>query len=125
MIGEPSIYEGAGIKPDSSDIVGRCGKDQRIVAVCWKAEGGDPGDARKAAWGSFDPYIEEARAKAEPPGAGKKGIHEHLVHCYPGERLAGYKAFTRFTRTNGMMTASPGAQFDRFRPVCPTMNAGL
>lgn len=72
MIGEPSIYEGAGIKPDSSDIVGRCGKDQRIVAVCWKAEGGDPGDARKAAWGSFDPYIEEARAKAEPPGAGKK-----------------------------------------------------
>lgn len=62
------------------------------------------------------------RPSRRAPG---KGIHEHLVHRYPGERLVGYDAFTQFTRVNGMMTASPGSQFNRFRPVCPTMNAGI
>ncbi len=49
--------------------------------------------------------------QAQLPGVTKKGIHEWLLHRYPGENLAGYNAFTRFMRKNGIAVGlrRPGA----------------
>lgn len=108
MIGELNMYKEAGMKPNFSDIARRYGKDRHTVAAYWKADGSDPGDARKDRRGSFDPHVEEIRAKAKLPGVTKKGIHEYLLHRYPDEELAGYNAFTQFMRVNGIMTGPPG-----------------
>lgn len=108
MIGELSMYKEAGIKPNFSDIAGRYGKDRHTVASYWKADGSDPGDARRNRKGSFGPHIEEVRAKARLPGVTKRGIYEHLVHRYPGEGLAGYNAFTQFMRSNGIAVGPLG-----------------
>ena len=43
-------------------------------------------------------------AKGAAAGVTKKGIHEWLLHRYPGEDLAGYNAFTQFI---AQRTASP------------------
>lgn len=108
MIGELNMYKEAGIKPNFSDIARRYGKDRHTVAAYWRAEGCDPGDARRDRAGAFDPHLEEIRAKAELPGVTKKGIHEYLLHRYPDEGLAGYSAFTHFMRANGIMVGPPG-----------------
>ena len=107
MIGELNMYKEAGIKPNFSDIARRYGKDRHTVASYWKADGCDPGDGRRDRKGSFEPHIDEVRAKAQLPGVTKKGIHEYLLHRYPGERLAGYNAFTQFMRVNGIAVGPP------------------
>ena len=96
LIGELDMYREAGIKPNFSDIAKRYGKDRHTVAAYWRAEGGRPRDGRADRAGSFDAHIEEVAAKAQLPGVTKKGIHEWLLHRYPGENLAGYNAFTQF-----------------------------
>ena len=53
-------------------------------------------------------HIEEVAAKAQLPGVTKKGIHEWLLHRYPGEDLAGYNAFTQFMRKNGIAVGASG-----------------
>ena len=83
------MYREAGIKPNFSDIAKRYGKDRHTVAAYWRAEGGRPRDGRADRAGSFDAHIEEVAAKAQLPGVTKKGIHEWLLHRYPGENLAG------------------------------------
>ena len=102
LIGELDMYREAGIKPNFSDIAKRYGKDRHTVAAYWRAEGGRPRDGRADRAGSFDAHIEEVAAKAQLPGVTKKGIHEWLLHRYPGENLAGYNAFTQFMRKNGI-----------------------
>ena len=102
LIGELDMYREAGIKPNFSDIAKRYGKDRHTVAAYWRAEGGRPRDGRADRAGSFDAHIEEVAAKAQLPGVTKKGIHEWLLHRYPGEDLAGYNAFTQFMRKNGI-----------------------
>ena len=72
MIGELNMYKEAGIKPNFSDIARRYGKDRHTVASYWKADGSDPGDARRNRKGSFEPHIEEVRAKAQLPGVTKR-----------------------------------------------------
>lgn len=108
LIGELDMYREAGIKPNFSDIAKRYGKDRHTVASYWKAEGGRPRDGRGDRAGSFDAHIEEVAAKAQLPGVTKKGIHEWLLHRYPGEDLAGYNAFTQFMRKNGIAIGSSG-----------------
>ena len=108
LIGELDMYREAGIKPNFSDIAKRYGKDRHTVASHWRAEGGRPHDGRGDRAGSFDAHIEEVAAKAQLPGVTKKGIHEWLLHRYPGENLAGYNAFTRFMRKNGIAVGASG-----------------
>ena len=79
LIGELDMYREAGIKPNFSDIAKRYGKDRHTVAAYWRAEGGRPRDGRADRAGSFDAHIEEVAAKAQLPGATKKGIHEWLL----------------------------------------------
>ena len=111
LIGELDMYREAGIKPNFSDIAKRYGKDRHTVASYWRAEGGRPRDGRADRAGSFDAHIEEVAAKAQLPGVTKKGIHEWLLHRYPGENLAGYNAFTQFMRKNGIAVgASDGPE---------------
>ena len=78
------------------------------MAAYWRAEGGRPRDGRADRAGSFDAHIEEVAAKAQLPGVTKKGIHEWLLHRYPGENLAGYNAFTQFMRKNGIAVGASG-----------------
>ena len=108
LIGELDMYREAGIKPNFSDIAKRYGKDRHTVASYWRAEGGRPRDGRGDRAGSFDAHIEEVAAKAQLPGVTKKGIHEWLLHRYPGESLAGYNAFTQFMRKNGIAVGASG-----------------
>lgn len=108
LIGELDMYREAGIKPNFSDIAKRYGKDRHTVASYWRAEGGRPHDGRADRAGSFDVHIEEVAAKAQLPGVTKKGIHEWLLHRYPGENLAGYNAFTQFMRKNGIAVGASG-----------------
>ena len=108
LIGELDMYREAGIKPNFSDIAKRYGKDRHTVAAYWRAEGGRPRDGRADRAGSFDAHIEEVAAKAQLPGVTKKGIHEWLLHRYPGENLAGYNAFTQFMRKNGIAVGASG-----------------
>ena len=108
LIGELDMYREAGIKPNFSDIAKRYGKDRHTVASYWRAEGGRPRDGRGDRAGSFDAHIEEVAAKAQLPGVTKKGIHEWLLHRYPGEDLAGYNAFTQFMRKNGIAVGASG-----------------
>lgn len=100
--------QGSGHKPNFSDIAKRYGKDRHTVASYWRAEGGRPHDGRGDRAGSFDAHIEEVAAKAQLPGVTKKGIHEWLLHRYPGEDLAGYNAFTQFMRKNGIAVGASG-----------------
>ena len=109
LIGELDMYREAGIKPNFSDIAKRYGKDRHTVAAYWRAEGGRPRDGRADRAGSFDAHIEEVAAKAQLPGVTKKGIHEWLLHRYPGENLAGYNAFTQFMRKNGIAVGASGS----------------
>ena len=108
LIGELDMYREAGIKPNFSDIAKRYGKDRHTVASYWRADGGRPHDGRGDRAGSFDAHIEEVAAKAQLPGVTKKGIHEWLLHRYPGESLAGYNAFTQFMRKNGISVGASG-----------------
>lgn len=108
LIGELNMYRETGIKPDFSDIARRHGKDRHTVASYWKADGGEPEDGRSDRRSSFDAHIEEVRSKALPPGVTKKGIHEFLLHRYPDEGLAGYNAFTKFMRENGIAVGPSG-----------------
>ena len=108
LIGELDMYREAGIKPNFSDIAKRYGKDRHTVASYWRAEGGRPHDGRGDRAGAFDAHIEEVAAKAQLPGVTKKGIHEWLLHRYPGEDLAGYNAFTQFMRKNGIAVGASG-----------------
>lgn len=108
LIGELDMYGEVGIKPNFSDIAKRYGKDRHTVASYWKTGGGRPRDGRGDRAGSFDAHIEEVAAKAQLPGVTKRGIHEWLLHRYPDEGLAGYNAFTRFMRKNGIAIGPSG-----------------
>lgn len=105
LIGELDMYREAGIKPNFSDIAKRYGKDRHTVASYWRAEGGRPHDGRGDRAGSFDAHIEEVAAKAQLPGVTKKGIHEWLLHRYPGEDLPA----TTPSPSSCARTASPSA----------------
>ncbi|MEF2830711.1 MAG: IS21 family transposase, partial [Senegalimassilia anaerobia] len=102
------MYREAGIKPNFSDIAKRYGKDRHTVASYWRAEGGRPHDGRGDRAGSFDAHVDEVAAKAQLPGVTKRGIHEWLLHRYPDEDLAGYNAFTQFTRKNDIAVGASG-----------------
>lgn len=108
LIGELDMYGEVGIKPNFNDIAKRYGKDRHTVASYWKTGGGRPRDGRGDRAGSFDAHIEEVAAKAQLPGITKRGIHEWLLHRYPDEGLAGYNAFTRFMRKNGIAIGPSG-----------------
>ena len=108
LIGELDMYREAGIKPNFSDIAKRYGKDRHTVASYWRAEGGRPHDGRGDRAGSFDAHVDEVAAKAQLPGVTKRGIYEWLLHRYPDEDLAGYNAFTQFTRKNDIVIGPPG-----------------
>lgn len=108
LIGELDMYREAGIKPNFSDIAKRYGKDRHTVASYWRAEGGRPHDGRGDRAGSFDAHVDEVAAKAQLPGVTKRGIYEWLLRRYPDEDLAGYNAFTQFTRKNGIVIGPPG-----------------
>ena len=107
LIGELDMYREAGIKPNFSDIAKRYGKDRHTVASYWRAEGGRPHDGRGDRAGSFDAHIERWPPSAAA-GSHQKGIHEWLLHEYPGEDLAGYNAFTQFMRKNGIAVGASG-----------------
>ena len=108
LIGELDMYREAGIKPNFSDIAKRYGKDRHTVASYWRAEGGGPLSGRGDWAGSFDAQVDEVAAKAQLPGVTKRGIYEWLLHRYPDEDLAGYNAFTQFTRKNDIVIGPPG-----------------
>ena len=128
LIGELDMYREAGIKPNFSDMAKRYGKDGHAVAAHWRAEGGRPRDGRADRAGSFDARIEEVAAKAQLPGVTKKGIHEWLLHRYPGEDPAGYNAFTQFMRKTASPSGPPAARSrtraSRRRPGCSRGSTG-
>ena len=108
MIGELNMYRESGIKPNFSDIARRYHRDRHTVAAYWRADGCEPPDGRRDKTGSFDGHMAEIEAKAALPGVTKKGIHEWLLHRYPDEGLAGYSAFTQFTRKEGIAIGPQG-----------------
>ena len=108
MIGELNMYRESGIKPNFSDIARRYHRDRHTVAAYWRADGCEPPDGRHDKPGSFDGHMAEIEAKAALPGVTKKGIHEWLLHRYPDEGLAGYSAFTQFTRKEGIAVGPQG-----------------
>lgn len=108
MIGELNMYKESGIKPNFSDIARRYGKDRHTVAAYWRTDGCRPEDKRRDRKGSFEDFKEVIEAKAQLPGATKKGIHEFLLHAYPERQFATYNAFTQFMRKNGIVVGSPG-----------------
>jgi len=108
MIGELNMYKEAGIKPNFSDIARRYGKDRHTVSAYWRAEGCDKGDGRSERPSGFEAHRAEIEEKAALPGVTKKGIHEFLLHRYPGEGLPGYNALTHFMRSNGIVIGPPG-----------------
>ena len=108
LIGELNMYKEAGIKPNFSDIARRYGKDRHTVAAYWNAEGCDPGDGRSERESAFEAHRAEIEEKAALPGVTKKGIHEFLLHRYPGEALPKYSAFTHFMRDRGIAVGQPG-----------------
>ncbi len=128
LIGELDMYREAGIKPNFSDIAKRYGKDRHTVASYWRAEGGRPRDGRADRAGSFDAHIEEVAAKAQLPGVTKKGIHEWLLHRYPGRTWPATTpspgSCARTASPSGPPAARSRTRASRRRPGCSCSSTG-
>ena len=84
-MGEFDMYRQAGTTPNFTDIARRYGMNRHTVAKYWKA-GGQVEDARRCRPSGLDRHREVIEAKAQLPGATKRGIYEYLIdRCYAGE----------------------------------------
>ena len=84
-MGEFDMHWQAGTTPNFTDIARRYGMNRHTVAKYWKA-GGRVEDARRCRPSTLDRHREVIEAKAQLPGATKRGVYEYLVdRCYVGE----------------------------------------
>ena len=68
------MYRQAGTTPNFTDIARRYGMNRHTVAKYWKA-GGQVEDARRCRPSGLDRHREVIEAKAQLPGATKRGIY--------------------------------------------------
>lgn len=97
VMGELNMHRDAGTKPNFSDIARRHGLDRHTVAKYWR-EGEGLEDRRTDRESAFERVREIVEAKAQLPGATKKGVHEMLLHRHNDPPLPGYGAFTAWCR---------------------------
>ena len=101
------MYRQAGTKPNFTDIARRYGMHRHTVAKYWKA-GGQVEDARRCRPSGLDRRREVIEAKAQLPGATKRGIYEYLIdRCYAGEEPPAYNTLTKWMRRNGIECGRP------------------
>lgn len=106
-MGEFDMYRQAGTKPNFTDIARRYGMNRHTVAKYWKA-GGQVEDARRCRPSGLDRHREVIEAKAQLPGATKRGIYEYLIdRCYAGEEPPAYNTLTKWMRRNGIECGRP------------------
>ena len=131
-MGEFDMYRQAGTTPNFTDIARRYGMNRHTVAKYWKA-GGQVEDARRCRPSGLDRHREVIEAKAQLPGATKRGIYEYLIdRCYAGEEPPAYNTLTKWMRRNGIecgVNANivstdwanvPPARANLFPPIAPT-----
>ena len=101
-MGEFDMYRQAGTTPNFTDIARRYGMDRHTVAKYWRA-GGQVEDARRCRPSGLDRHRELIEAKAQLPGATKRGVYEYLLdRCYAGEEPPAYNTLTKWMRRNGI-----------------------
>ena len=101
------MYRQAGTTPNFTDIARRYGMNRHTVAKYWKA-GGQVEDARRCRPSGLDRHREVIEAKAQLPGATKRGIYEYLIdRCYAGEEPPAYNTLTKWMRRNGIECGRP------------------
>ena len=101
------MYRQAGTRPNFTDIARRYGMHRHTVAKYWKA-GGQVEDARRCRPSGLAPPQEVIEAKAQLPGATKRGVYEYLVdRCYAGEEPPAYNTLTKWMRRNGIECGRP------------------
>ena len=106
-MGEFDMYRQAGTRPNFTDIARRYGMHRHTVAKYWKA-GGQVEDARRCRPSGLDRHREVIEAKAQLPGATKRGVYEYLVdRCYAGEEPPAYNTLTKWMRRNGIECGRP------------------
>lgn len=106
-MGEFDMYRQAGTTPNFTDIARRYGMNRHTVAKYWKA-GGQVEDARRCRPSGLDRHREVIEAKAQLPGATKRGIYEYLLdRCYAGEEPPAYNTLTKWMRRNGIECGRP------------------
>lgn len=106
-MGEFDMYRQAGTTPNFTDIARRYGMNRHTVAKYWKA-GGQVEDARRCRPSGLDRHREVIEAKAQLPGATKRGIYEYLIdRCYAGEEPPAYNMLTKWMRRNGIECGRP------------------
>lgn len=106
-MGEFDMYRQAGTTPNFTDIARRYGMNRHTVAKYWKA-GGQVEDARRCRPSGLDRHREVIEAKAQLPGATKRGIYEYLIdRCYAGEEPPAYNTLTKWMRRNGIECGRP------------------
>lgn len=106
-MGEFDMYRQAGTTPNFTDIARRYGMNRHTVAKYWKA-GGRVEDARRCRPSGLDRHREVIEAKAQLPGATKRGIYEYLIdRCYAGEEPPAYNTLTKWMRRNGIECGRP------------------
>ena len=106
-MGEFDMYRQAGTTPNFTDIARRYGMHRHTVAKYWKA-GGQVEDARRCRPSGLDRHREVIEAKAQLPGATKRGIYEYLLdRCYAGEEPPAYNTLTKWMRRNGIECGRP------------------
>ena len=72
------------------------------MAKYWRA-GGQVEDARRCRPSGLDRHRELIEAKAQLPGATKRGVYEYLLdRCYAGEEPPAYNTLTKWMRRNGI-----------------------
>lgn len=106
-MGEFDMYRQAGTTPNFTDIARRYGMHRHTVAKYWKA-GGQVEDARRCRPSGLDRHREVIEAKAQLPGATKRGVYEYLLdRCYAGEEPPAYNTLTKWMRRNGIECGRP------------------
>ena len=107
IMGEFDMYRQAGTTPNFTDIARRYGMNRHTVAKYGKA-GGQVEDARRCRPSGLDRHREVIEAKAQLPGATKRGIYEYLIdRCYAGEEPPAYNTLTKWMRRNGIECGRP------------------
>ena len=122
------MYRQAGTKPNFTDIARRYGMNRHTVAKYWKA-GGQVEDARRCRPSGLNRHREVIEAKAQLPGATKRGIYEYLIdRCYAGEEPPAYNTLTKWMRRNGIECGrppdSPPTPASRRRPASRCSSTG-
>ena len=107
-MGELNVYRELGTVPNFTDVARRHGMDRHTVAKYWRG-GPAARDGRGDRASSFDEFRQEIEGRAALPGSRKKAVHEWLLHRHPGAGLAGYGAFTAYTRRNGILFGAEAA----------------